>query len=85
MEQRTEVELRHVDPARRRARRYHMAESRSLFGERGLIITWGGIGGPARVRFEPYASDAEFDARWRELLERRRAHGYRIRPVALDH
>jgi predicted DNA-binding WGR domain protein len=57
-------------------------ESRSLFGECGLIITWGGIGRPARVRFESFVSEAELDARWHELLARRRAHGYQIRSVA---
>lgn len=70
------LELRQIDPARRRARRYHIAEDVSLFGERGLVIAWGRIGRPARVRFESFTDEAELEARWQELLARRRAHGY---------
>lgn len=70
------LELRQVDPARGRARRYHVAESRSLFGERALLITWGRIGSAPRVRLETFANEAELEARWSELLARRDAHGY---------
>jgi len=76
------LELRQVDPMRRRARRYHIAECRSLFGERGLLITWGRIGGPARVRLETFTSEDELDGRWRELIARRSAHGYRVQFAA---
>ena len=71
-----ELELRQVDAARGRARRYHLAQSRSLFGERAILITWGRIGRPARVRIETFVSEAKLRERWRELLARRRAHGY---------
>lgn len=71
-----ELELRQVDPARGRARRYHLARSRSLFGERAILITWGRIGRPARVRIETFGSEAKLQKRWQELLARRRAHGY---------
>lgn len=72
-----EVELRHVDPSRDRFRRYHLAETRTLYGERGLLITWGRIGHPARTRLETFANDVDAAARWDELFSRRQAHGYR--------
>jgi predicted DNA-binding WGR domain protein len=75
---RAALELRQIDHARRRARRYHLAEDLSLFGDCGLIVTWGRIGRTPRVRFEPFASPSELEARWHELLARRLAHGYHI-------
>jgi predicted DNA-binding WGR domain protein len=71
-----ELELRQIDPARGRARRYHLARSQSLFGESAILITWGRIGRPARVRIETFISEAKLRERWRELLARRHAHGY---------
>lgn len=75
-----ELELRQIDPARGRARRYHLARSRSLFGESAILITWGRIGRPARVRIETFRSEAKLRARWSELLARRHAHGYQQEP-----
>lgn len=75
-ERQPELELRQIDPARGRARRYHLARSRSLFGESAILITWGRIGRPARVRIETFTNEAKAKARWQELLTRRRAHGY---------
>jgi predicted DNA-binding WGR domain protein len=72
------MELRSIDPTRRRSRRYHMAECRTLFGERALLITWGRIGAPPRVRFETFASSAKLVERREELLARRNAHGYEV-------
>lgn len=69
-------ELRSIDPARRRARRYHIAEMRTLFDEPALLITWGRIGARARVRLETFASAEGLLERRQELLARRRAHGY---------
>ena len=71
-----ELELRQIDAARGRARRYHLARSRSLFGESAILITWGRIGRPARVRIETFISEAKLKERWSELLARRHAHGY---------
>lgn len=76
-----DLELRHVDPARGRARRYHVSECRSLFGEFGLLVTWGRIGKPTRVRLETFASAAELGERRTELLARRFAHGYAIHEI----
>lgn len=75
------VELQQIDPSRRRRRRYHIAPCRSLFGDHGLLITWGSMGRRPRVRLETFASDRDRHARWRELLARRAAHGYRIEPL----
>jgi predicted DNA-binding WGR domain protein len=70
------LELRQLEPKRGRARRYHMAKCHSLFGDLSLLITWGRIGGPTRVRLETFTSVDRLEARWEELLARRIAHGY---------
>ena len=78
------IELRQIDPARRRFRRYRITECRSLFGEPCLLIEWGGIGRPGRLRSEAVASAATLANRKRELLARRRRHGYvAARPAAV--
>lgn len=56
-------EMRQLDPKRRRARRYHIAECRSLFGDLSLLVTWGRIGGPTRVRLEMFANKVADEAR----------------------
>src|SRR5262245_53316193 len=75
---RTAIEWRQIDPARGRARRYFIVECRSLFGDPGLLVTWGRIGRPTRVRLETFGSASMLAARWRELVSRRNAHGYEI-------
>lgn len=80
MEPMPTLELRSIDSSRRRARRYHLAECRSLFGEAGLLITWGRIGARARVRIETFATFGELAERGEELLARRNAHGYQLYP-----
>ena len=67
---------RHIDPSRARARRYHLSECRSLFGERALLITWGRIGKRPHVRLETFRTEAALEARRAELQARRQAHGY---------
>ena len=74
------LELRQIDPARGRARRYHLAESQSLFGDLAIFISWGRIGKPPRVRLETFANEAARSTRWDELLARRNAHGYVLHP-----
>lgn len=76
------LELQQVDTARRRRRRYHLAPCLSLFGDQGLLITWGSVGKRPRVRLETFATDRDRHARWHELLARRVAHGYRIQQPA---
>ena len=71
-----ECELRQIDASRGRARRYLVAECRTLFGERALLFSWGRIRRPPRIRIETFASEAEVAARLHTLLARRRAHGY---------
>jgi len=70
------LELRQIDPARRRFRRYRVTECRTLFGESCLLIEWGRIGRAPRLRSETFSSPAALSARKRELLARRRRHGY---------
>jgi predicted DNA-binding WGR domain protein len=48
-----------------------MRQQPTLFGELDLVIEWGRIGARLRQRAEPFS-----DARWNELLARRRRHGY---------
>lgn len=70
------LELRHIDPARRRFRRYRMTECRTLFGEPCLLVEWGRIGRPPRLRSETFSSPSALAERRTELLARRRRHGY---------
>lgn len=70
------VELRQIDPARRRFRTYRMTESITLFGELCLVIEWGRLGGRARLRSETFPDARSLAKRRDELLARRRRHGY---------
>jgi predicted DNA-binding WGR domain protein len=74
------LELRLIDRSRRRARRYHIVKARSLFGELGLLTTWGRIGRPARVRLETFTCTVARTERWDQLIARRIAHGYVTHP-----
>jgi predicted DNA-binding WGR domain protein len=75
---RRELELRHIDPRRNRARRYHLSKCRSLFGELSILITWGRIGARPRLRLETFRNEATRSARWHGLLARRSSHGYQV-------
>jgi predicted DNA-binding WGR domain protein len=70
------LELRQIDQAKKRARLYRMTECKDLFGEICLFIEWGRIGRRLRSRLEPFPDIAAREARKRELVERRRRHGY---------
>jgi predicted DNA-binding WGR domain protein len=72
------LELQQIDTARRRRRRYHLAPCLSLFGDPGLLITWGSMGKRPRLRLETFSSTDDQHTRWQTLLARRVAHGYRI-------
>jgi predicted DNA-binding WGR domain protein len=76
------IELTSIDPERRRARHYGVALCPTLFGGYGLLISWGRIGRPPRVRIETFETPAAIGARLTELLTRRRAHGYVVAPCA---
>lgn len=69
--------LRSVEPARNRFRFYRMWEQANLFGGLDLLIAWGRIGKAPRERTEHFEGPAALDHRARELLARRRRHGYR--------
>ena len=71
-----DVELKLVDPSRNRHRHYSIIEARTLFGEPCLVIAWGRIGSPARVRTEVFETHEDLAQRRAELLARRRRHGY---------
>jgi predicted DNA-binding WGR domain protein len=72
-----DVELRLVDPKRNRFRLYGVTRGRTLFGERCLQIVWGRMGhARMRERTETFANVTMLEQRWKELLERRRQHGY---------
>lgn len=73
----TGLEFRQIDPARGRARRYHMSECVSLFSEPAILITWGRIAHIPRVRLEVFATASARRRRWNELVDRRAAHGVR--------
>jgi predicted DNA-binding WGR domain protein len=71
------LEFRRIDAARRRARRYRLVDSRTLFGALALLITWGRIGAQPRIRVETFGDEVARSARRTELLARRSAHGCR--------
>jgi predicted DNA-binding WGR domain protein len=53
-----------------------MTEQPTLFAAVDLIVEWGRLGSIPRVRIERFTDDARLAARRRELLARRRLHGY---------
>jgi predicted DNA-binding WGR domain protein len=65
------VELRSVDRERNRFRVYRMWLQPTLFGGTDLVIEWGRIGARLRRRSEDFTQ-----ARWNELVTRRRRNGY---------
>ncbi len=69
------LELRSIDAARNRRRVYRLTETLTLF-DRELVIEWGREGRPLRRRVETFATPAALEQRRRELLARRRLHGY---------
>jgi predicted DNA-binding WGR domain protein len=70
------MELHRVDPTKNCRRGYRLHETRTLFGETALIIEWGRLGQRFRSRSEVFPSDALRAQRSKELLARRRRHGY---------
>lgn len=74
---RDDVELRLIDPGKNRFRIYGLTECRTLFGELCLRIVWGRLGNRRlRERSETFVDRAALARRRRELLGRRRRHGY---------
>jgi predicted DNA-binding WGR domain protein len=72
-----DLELRLIDPARNRFRRYGLTECRTLFGESCLRIQWGRVGHRRlRERCELFPSDLALRQRCEELLALRASHGY---------
>lgn len=70
------VELRSVDPAQNPFRRYRLTVQGTLFNAVDLVVEWGRLGRVPRVRIERFTDQDRLDARWRELVSRRRRHGY---------
>ena len=74
-----DLELRLIDPARNRFRRYGLTECRTLFGESCLRIQWGRMGHRRlRERCELFSSDLALRRRCDELLALRASHGYHM-------
>jgi len=73
----SDVELRLVDRSRNRFRVYGLTVCQNLFGELCLGIVWGRLGNRRlRERSETFADRSALERRWRELLSRRKEHGY---------
>lgn len=72
------VELVSCDVARKRARTYRVRRAQTLFERYALVITWGRIGWPPRERTETFDDELALERRFRELLARRRQHGYTV-------
>ena len=72
----SDVELRSIDPARKRFRFYAMTASRTLFGELCLVITKGRIGHRLQQRTELFPDEPALLRRRKELFVRRIRNGY---------
>jgi predicted DNA-binding WGR domain protein len=72
------MELRSVDAGANRYRRYCLAVQYAIDGGGQLIVSWGRIGRRLRARVERFASAAELERRYQELLGRRRRHAYEV-------
>ncbi len=48
----------------------------TLFDALDLLIEWGRLGQVPKVRVERFKDAGRLEARWRELVGRRRRHGY---------
>jgi len=79
------MELRSVDPARNRQRRYALSIQYRVDGGAELVIAWGRIGQRARVRVESFESVIDLRRRYAALLARRRRHDYQqVAPTAVQ-
>jgi len=72
------VVMRSVDLSRRRYRHYHLMLCESLFGKPAILVAWGRVGTPPRVRLETFDNSEARMERWSELTGRRTAHGYQV-------
>jgi predicted DNA-binding WGR domain protein len=68
--------LRSVEPTRNRFRAFTMVESRSLWGEPALLVSWGRLGSRPRVRVETFPDVRTLERRRAALLKTRLRHGY---------
>lgn len=72
------LEFVHVDARRNRFRRYMLSEQLTLFGELELVIRWGRIGSPLRMRTEAFRTRVSLAVRRGELAQLRKRHGYSL-------
>ena len=70
------IELRRIEPKKNRFRRYRIRRSRTLFDEDCLLIEWGRLGQPLRLRVESFHSPTQLHKRVEELIELRKKRGY---------
>ena len=72
------LKLCQIDPARNRFRCYRMSVQKTLFGEMNLVIHWGRIGSPLRMRVETFSEREHLEERQSELVRLRLRHGYSV-------
>jgi len=70
-----------VDPDRNMARFYTLAIEPTLFGTPRLLRRWGRIGTLGRTMVHHFEREEDAVALFLEVLQERRAHGYRARPI----
>lgn len=70
------IHMRMFDPSKDKLRLYALHEQMTLFGAPELLIEWGRLGHRQRLRVERFESKDMLDKRKRELIGRRRRHGY---------
>ena len=80
MDKPTGFYFRHVDPERNRYRHYLLTIERDLLGQLVVVRRWGRIGAPGwhRIQVTFVHSLEEANEIVREVINRRRWHGYRI-------
>lgn len=70
--------LRSVDPSENRWRAYEIALRPTLFGDIAVTARWGRIGTGGQERIYHFASQEEALRKVRQLVRRRRQHGYEL-------
>ncbi len=67
-----------LDPAKNRARFYHLSWQVSLEGATALVCRWGRLGTQGKTRIIFFPEGAEVQANIEQLIKRRFQRGYQV-------